>query len=150
MYGMGDKIENMHLESPNKSLLFMRHFYNEINGIAKEITFMPLMHIDFSFLPVRAIQTRLLNGESIDHIADTVEKVESYMPITRRYLELIECNNCIKVNWSNLWCGDGVCRVVDENQILLFVDDNHVSLYGSMYLGEYLYKLYIDYVGISQ
>lgn len=70
------------------------------------------------------------------------------MPNTRHHLELIKCERCIKVNWADLWCEkreDGLCRIVDKNGLLFFVDNHHCSLYGSFFIGEYLRKLYDDY-----
>lgn len=71
------------------------------------------------------------------------------MPNARRHLNMIKCEKCIKVDWAKLWCEsdlNGLCRVADKNGLLLFVDDHHCSLYGSLFVGEYLRNLYFEYL----
>jgi hypothetical protein len=137
-------------KNPDESFFFMQNFYAKMNGLAKQIMFIPMINILFSFSRVRTVQMTILNGENVDFIGDSIEKLDNFMPNTRRRLEKIKCERCIKVNWANLWCGDGFCRVADENGLLLFVDEHHCSLYGSLFVGKYLHKLYLDYTEINQ
>lgn len=57
---MDDPAMNPNLSAPDEGFLFMQRFYSQMNGIAKEVMFVPMMNIFFSFLPVRTIQTKLV------------------------------------------------------------------------------------------
>jgi hypothetical protein len=64
-------VMNPGLTSKDEGFMWMQHFYTQMNGIAKEVMFLPMLNLFFSFLPIRTVQTRLLNGESVDFIGDS-------------------------------------------------------------------------------
>jgi hypothetical protein len=55
---------------------------------------------------------------------------------------MIECEKCVKVEWSNAWCSSDVCRALDYKNLTYFRDSKHVSAYGSLVYGKLLLDLY--------
>ncbi|KAI6190372.1 Acyl-transf-3 domain-containing protein [Aphelenchoides bicaudatus] len=121
--GMDDFAINTDVEARDQGFLYMQRFYSQINEVAREVLFLPLLNMYFSFLPARLVQTHLLENKSIAHIGDSRSKVEAYMPTSRKHLDMLRCERCIRVDWSNLWCEPethGLCRAVDKNGLLIF------------------------------
>jgi hypothetical protein len=147
--GIDNKVFNPSPENIDDGFLFVQRFYREMNKIANEVMFMPLMSLTFSFYPMRALEKTILSGGNVSSIGESRQKMESLMPNLRHHLEIIECERCIKINWLELWCKNDLCRAVDDNGIVLFLDIHHVSFYGSQFVGDYLRKLYDDYVKIK-
>jgi hypothetical protein len=130
----------------------MQNFYAQINGLANEVMFFPSMNLFFSFHTERTLQTRLMSGQNVHSIGDSRHKIKTFMPNVRHHLEIIKCERCIKMNWEELWCDpdvNGLCRAVDDNGLILFLDEHHVSYYGSLIVGDYLRKLYDNFTEIN-
>jgi hypothetical protein len=68
---MDDPSMNPHLEANDEGFLWMQRFYAQMDEVAREVMFLPMLNMCFSFLPVRHVQTKLLHNESVEFIGDT-------------------------------------------------------------------------------
>ncbi|KAI6237902.1 hypothetical protein M3Y95_00313500 [Aphelenchoides besseyi] len=145
--GMDDPLINKNLEAKDEGFLWMQRFYGELHSMVREVMILPQLNPFFSFLPVRLVQTKLSQNESTESVGDPRSKMKRVMPNARRHLQMIRCDRCLRVDFLTLWCTkiDDLCRVVDENGLLYFVDDHHQSLYGSLRAANYLRSLYENY-----
>lgn len=64
----------------------------------------------------------------------------------RRRIDALECTKCVKVNWTDFWCGheqSSVCDAVDVRRpVAFFVDKDHFTTYGSFMAGNHLLRIY--------
>jgi hypothetical protein len=65
------------------------------------------------------------------------------MPNVRDRIRAVHCPKCIRLDWTDLWCKNGTCEVVDfDRKIGFFFDPTHINVYGSLKLGEYVRQKY--------
>ena len=63
---------------------------------------------------------------------------------TRSLMHRVGCAKCTLIDPLDAWCtADGLCSSIETTtRLLYFYDSHHVSLYGSLRLGEYLRQRY--------
>ncbi|KAI6186311.1 O-acetyltransferase OatA [Aphelenchoides besseyi] len=143
MNGVQDPRLNGRIES---DLIFqhLQSFYANLSSIAREVVFVPMMNLRFQQNQLKIIQTLLFSNQSFEKVGEPLRNQLQYMSKMRVRLEFVKCSRCIKSTWTDLWCSanDRFCRTADPRGIAFFVDEHHVSVYGSLFIGEYLRKLY--------
>ena len=60
--------------------------------------------------------------------------------VNNRMREILENNDIKLIDRSNFFCGNNKCLLLDKNN-LLFTDEDHVSKYGAIYMGQLIKKL---------
>lgn len=89
-----------------------------------------------------------LHSPNFSKLGTSLQSQLNHTPLIRRRLEHIECRNCLFMNFLKLWCPDGKwCASVDpNNNLALFADYHHVSVYGCMFLAEYMRQEYDEWL----
>ncbi|KAI6212784.1 hypothetical protein M3Y94_00069600 [Aphelenchoides besseyi] len=114
-------------------------FYVELSKIAREIVLIPGVQFD------SILHRNLVLNENMKMFRLPYNYIARQKPNTRRRLAAVKCPKCVVVKWEDLWCKkrEGYCDAVDQHHRLpFFWDQHHPSLYGSMFVGSYLRRIY--------
>ncbi|KAI6170640.1 Acyl-transf-3 domain-containing protein [Aphelenchoides bicaudatus] len=124
----------------------LQKFYNSLNSIAKEVVFAPTLNLFFKKHPLWDVQGKLKANKEVGMVGERIESLLRYQPIIQHAVDKVECQKCLKINWTDLWCRDGYCSAIDKRRILYFSDNHHTTLYGSLFAGEFLLNAYNNYM----
>ncbi|KAI6237463.1 O-acetyltransferase OatA [Aphelenchoides besseyi] len=147
LFGMNG-VQDPQLNGRIQSDLIFQHlqsFYANLSSIAREVVFVPMMNLRFQQNQLKVIQTLLFSNQSLEKVGEPLARQLSYMSKMRVRLQFVKCSRCIKSKWTDLWCtaNDRFCQTADPIRgLAYFVDEHHTSVYGSLFIGEYLRKLY--------
>ncbi|KAI6190434.1 Acyl-transf-3 domain-containing protein [Aphelenchoides bicaudatus] len=121
----------------------MQHFYRELNSIAREVVFVPNIHVDWSVEPyIQLLQNRLYFGRDLKLFGSTLQEQRTRLENVRQRVNFIECTKCIKIDWLDAWCLDNECNALSAQNISFFADSVHVNSLGARFYGDLLLDLY--------
>jgi hypothetical protein len=135
-------------EEDDEYLIAMQRFYDSLNKIARDVVFIPGVHIDWGAEPFSQILQKNVNFQ-LDYrtFQKTAQEHANYLPnVQKRISSMLKCEKCLKVDWSKAWCFGDVCHALDDKHITYFRDTKHISAYGSLVYGRMLRELYNQYL----
>ncbi|KAI6217188.1 Acyl-transf-3 domain-containing protein [Aphelenchoides besseyi] len=128
----------------DKMFQYMSNFYGNLSSMAKQVMLLPSMHLGFKEHVREKLQSQLAVNITDKAISETRSEQLQYLPGIRKRLEQVQCDRCLKVNWLDLWCAkENVCYGVEpKRNVAYFLDRDHLSVYGSMFAGHFLFDMY--------
>ncbi|KAI6192599.1 Acyl-transf-3 domain-containing protein [Aphelenchoides besseyi] len=128
----------------DKMFQYMSNFYGNLSTMVKEVMLLPSMHPGFKEHVREKLQSQLAENITNKAISETRSEQLQYLPGIRNRLEQIECDRCVKINWLDLWCAkQNICYGVEpKRNVAYFLDRDHLSVYGSMFAGHFLFDVY--------
>lgn len=166
-------VYNQHGFSINDHQRLLQRFYSQLNNLTREVLFIQERTPVFGLTPVRAVLSRLQNGQSINYIGDwrdvslfiinyfisyssnksnKIKRMTYRVPLLDKQMVSINCSKCIKLDWVKMWCGlDNFCRSADyRSGLVYFSDGHHVSPLGSLYQGSEMRRAYDSFMKSSK
>ncbi|KAI6174828.1 O-acetyltransferase OatA [Aphelenchoides bicaudatus] len=125
-------------------------FFGNLHKIAREVLIIPTVHFDSGFYTYLSVFRRKITfGEDLKVFRVPIKYAVTLHPHTRHRISAVECNRCLKVDFSKVWCRETeeLCETVDQDrQIPFFYDRHHVNTYGSLFVGRYLRDQYDEWL----
>ncbi|KAI6237965.1 hypothetical protein M3Y95_00320800 [Aphelenchoides besseyi] len=129
----------------------LNYFYGNLAKLAKEVLFMPGVQFNSGLgIHTPTLQRKILygNDKDLSVFRAPLEVELSHLSLAQKRLQMVECRNCIKINWFDLYCNyeTATCDSIDfKTKFSYFFDSHHVNAYGSLKAGEYMRKLYDEW-----
>lgn len=142
--------DNITLFEANKNdvlLMEMMLYYEELEKIARDVVMVPTSHYDFVIgqFEMGRLEQKLQANDK-EYISKYKDFPAMFSAKVDARVEALPCKKCMKIKWKEVFCKNGSCTALDDNNVSYFADCYHTNYYGAHFFGQFVKEKYDNWM----